>query len=54
MYQSINQSIYLSICTTKPEKRSVRVDAARSTHSTEDMVQVYVVFARGQEPYADM
>ena len=47
MYLSIYVSIYLSIhlsidlsCTGKPEKRSVRVDAARSIHSTEDMVQV--------------
>ena len=34
-------SFFLSVCTGKPEKRSVRVDAARSIHSTEDMVQVY-------------
>ena len=37
---SLSLSIYPSICTGKPEKPSVRVDAARSIHSTEDMVQV--------------
>ena len=40
IYLSIYLSVHLSICTGKPEKRLVRVDAARSIHSTEDMVQV--------------
>ena len=40
LYLTMYLSIYLSICTGKPEKRSVRVDAARSVHSTNIMVQV--------------
>ena len=41
IYLCMYVSIFLSICAGKPEKRSARVDAARSIHSTEDiMVQV--------------
>ena len=36
LYLSISISIYVSIWTGKPEKRSVRVDAARSVHLTLD------------------
>ena len=40
LYLYLYLCMYLSICTGKPEKRSVRGDAARSIHSTEDIVQV--------------
>ena len=49
MYVCIYLSIDLSICTGKPEKRSVRVNAARSIHSTEDMVQVLFLLG-GRNP----
>ena len=39
MYPYMYLSIYLSVPTSR-KKCSVRVDAARSIHSTEDMVQV--------------
>ena len=49
IYLSIYLPTYLSIFTGKPEKRSVRVDAARSIHSTEDMVQVQFLLG-GRNP----